>query len=87
LIVQTNEFNQSCIQTVLAVVITSNVRLARAPGNILLSRDETGLPKDSVANVSQVITLDKTFLQDRVGPLATKLWHQVEVGLRLILGL
>lgn len=87
LIVQTNEFNHSRIQTVLAVAVTSNVPLARAPGNVLLPQEETGLPKDSVANVSQVITLDKTFLHDRVGALATGRLHQVETGLRLILGL
>ena len=61
LVVQADDFNRSRINTVIAVVITSNIRLAEAPGNVLLSRKATGLPKQSVANVSQLITLDKAF--------------------------
>lgn len=86
LIIQTNEFNRSHLRTVLAVVITSNVRLAQAPGNVLLSQQETGLAKDSVANVSQIITLDKEFLGECVGTLPGGLLRKVEAGIRLILG-
>lgn len=87
LVVQSDQFNRSRIATVLAVVLTSNLRLADAPGNALLKRRETGLPKDSVANVSQLITLDKSFLTDRVKSLSHARLQDVEDGLRLILSL
>ncbi len=87
LIIQSDDFNRSRINTVIALVITSNTRLADAPGNVFLPRQTTGLPKDSVANVSQVITLDKSFLTERVSALPLKLLQQVETGLRLVLSL
>ena len=87
LIVQSDDFNRSRIATVIAVVITSNLRLAQAPGNVWLPCKVTGLPKDSVANVSQVVTIDKSFLTERVGCLSTSLLAQVEAGLRLALSL
>ena len=71
----------------IVVVVSSNLRLAQAPGNVLLSRRASGLPKDSVANASQVITLDKSFLTERVGALPRSVLQQVEDGLRLTLGL
>ena len=80
LIVQSNDFNRSRIATVVAVVITSNTRLAQAPGNVLLLAKATGLPQDSVANVSQVITIDKGFLTERVCALPGHLLEQVEEG-------
>ncbi len=87
LIVQSDAFNASRLQTVIAVVITSNVELAAAPGNILLRRRDTKLSKDSVANVSQLITLDRSFLNDRVGELPKRLSGVLDEGLRLVLGL
>ena len=72
LIVQADNFNRSRIQTVLVVVLTSNLRLASAPGNALLPARATGLSKDSVANVSQVITVDKLLLTEEVGQLSHK---------------
>lgn len=87
LIVQSESFNQSRIGTVIAVVLTSNTKLAKAPGNVLLRARATGLPKDSVANVSQVITVDKTFLTELVGFLSARNMQQVEEGLRLVLSL
>lgn len=87
LVIQADEFNASRIATVIVVVITSNVRLAQAPGNVLLPRKMTGLPKDSVANVSQVVTLDKRFLTEKVGALNPILLSQVEDGLRLAMSL
>lgn len=87
LILQSDEFNRSAIATVLGVILTTNIRLAEAPGNVLLPRQATGLPKDSVANVSQVITADKRFLSERVGTLPSRPLIRVENGLRLILGL
>ena len=87
LVVQSDDFNRSRIATIIAVVITSNLKLAQAPGNVLLPRKATGLIKDSVANVSQVITVDKSFLTERVGTLPPYLLEQVESGLRLVLSL
>jgi mRNA interferase MazF len=85
LIVQSDDFNRSRIATVIAVVITSNTRLAAAPGNVFLRAQATGLSQDSVANVSQVITIDKRFLTERVGVLSRHLLEQTEEGLRLVL--
>ena len=87
LVVQADDFNRSRIHTVVAVVITSNIRLAEAPGNVLLSRKATGLPKQSVANVSQLVTLDKAFLKEKVRRLAKRELSEVEAGLRLVLTL
>lgn len=87
LVIQANTFNRSRIATVVAVAISSNLKLAQAPGNVLLARSATGLAKDSVANVSQIITADKAFLTERVGILPSHLLQQVEVGIRLALSL
>jgi mRNA interferase MazF len=82
-----DNFNRSRIATVVAVVITSNTRLAQAPGNVFLSRKLSGLPKDSVVNVSQIVTIDKNFLTEKVVTLPFTIFEQVENGLRLVLGL
>jgi mRNA interferase MazF len=87
LIIQANEFNKSKINTLIAVAITSNTRLAAAPGNILLSAKNSKLPKDSVVNVSQIITIDKSFLTEKVHTLSNAIVGQVEEGLRLVLKL
>ncbi|MCP4361359.1 MAG: type II toxin-antitoxin system PemK/MazF family toxin [Chloroflexi bacterium] len=87
IILQADSFNQSFINTVIAVVITSNLRLTEAPGNVLLPARKTGLPKDSVANISQVITVDKAIFTEKVGELSLPLVRQIEAGLRLILSL
>ncbi len=85
LIVQDDTFNQSEIGTVIVVAITSNTRLAAAPGNVLLPSKASGLPKESVANVSQVLTLDKSFLVERIGSLPNHLQEAIDEGLRLVL--
>ena len=87
LVVQANDFNDSRINTVVIVVITSNLRLAAAPGNVLARRRDTGLPRDSVVNASQILTVDKGFLTERVGAAAPKLVALVNDGLRLVLEL
>lgn len=87
LVVQSNDFNRSQIATVMAVVIASNLNLAQAPGNVLLPRKATGLSKDSVANISQVITIDKSFLTKKIGALPAHILEQLENGLRLVLAL
>lgn len=87
IIIQSNEFNKSKINTCIAVVITSNIRLAEAPGNIYLPNKSTNLPKDSVANVSQVITIDKSFLSEKIGKLNQNLLTKLSEGLKLVLEL
>ena len=87
LIVQSDDFNRSRIRTIVAVVITSNLRLASAPGNVLLHAKETKLPKDSVANLSQIITVDRSFLTEKLGKLPAQRMREVEDGLRLVLEL
>ena len=87
LIVQANPFNRSRIATVLAVVITTNERLAVLPGNVLLRSRETGLKQESVANVSQIITADRTFLRERIGRVRPETMLKIESGLKLILGI
>lgn len=87
LVVQSDDFNRSRIRTVVAAVLTTNLGLARAPGNVLIDAEEAGLPEDSVVNVSQVVTLDKTFLTERAGSLGTRAMLSVEDGLRMVLKL
>jgi mRNA interferase MazF len=87
LIVQSDAFNRSRIRTVIAVVLTANLRLVEAPGNVLVPAKISGLPKDSVANVSQVVTLDKEFLTEPAGRVRGSLLSNVDSGLRLVLGL
>lgn len=85
-IVQSNEFNRSQIRTVVCVAITSNLKLAEAPGNVQLETYYTGLPHDSVANVSQIITLDRSFLTERVGQLPLPILEEILDGVGLVLG-
>lgn len=85
LIVQQNDFNQSRISTVIAVILTSSLRLAEAPGNVLLKTKWTKLPKDSVANISQIITLDKSNLTECITSLPKLKMNEVDNGLRLVL--
>jgi mRNA interferase MazF len=88
LIVQADAFNCSRIQTVVTVALTSHLRLVAAPGNVLVPAAASGLPKDSVANVSQVVTLDRDDLRERSARrLPARLMRAVDDGLRLVLGL
>ena len=87
LVVQADPFNRSRLQTVMAVVLTSNLRLVEAPGNVLVPADASGLPKDSIANVSQVVTVDRAFLTERAGRLRGRVMEAVDEGLRLALDL
>jgi len=84
-VVQSDGFNRSSIQTVIAAVISSSMRLARAPGNVSLTRRQSGLSKKSVVNVSQLITLDRAFLSKRVGKLPPKQLAALDDGLRMVL--
>ncbi len=85
LVVQDDTFTQSRISTVIVVIITSNIQLAEAPGNVLLPCTASGLSRDSVANVSQVFTIDKTFLVERIGALPAYLQEEIDEGLRTVL--
>ena len=85
LVIQNDVFTQSRISTVIVVIITSNTKLAEAPGNVLLPHGALGLSRDSVANVSQIFTVDKTFLVERIGSLPNYLQEEVDEGLRTIL--
>ena len=87
LIVQSNAFNRSRIGTIMGVALSSNLRLLEAPGNVLVARRESGLPKDSVANVSQVITLDRDVFTEKAGAVPQTTMRAVNAGLRLVLDL
>jgi mRNA interferase MazF len=87
LVVQSDSFNRSRLRTVVGVVLTSNLRLVEAPGNVLIPAKTAGLSKDSVANVSQIITVDREFLTEPAGRIRGRLLKDVESGLRLVLGL
>lgn len=87
LVVQSKPFNDSRIATVIVVVVTSNLALAAAPGNVRLAKSEAGLPKASVVNVSQLMTLDRSLLTSRVRVLSGKIMSRVDEGLRLVLEL
>ena len=85
LVVQNDAFNHSRISTVIVIVLTSNLRLLDAPGNVLLPARTSGLKKDSVANVSRVVTIDRTVLVTRAGRVDAAIMRNVEQGLRLVL--
>lgn len=87
LVIQSDAFNRSNISTVVVAAITSNVRLADAPGNVRLTRRHSKLPQVSVVNVSQVLTVDKRFLRERVSRLPGEVLSEVDVGLGLVLSL
>ena len=87
LIVSADTFNASRIRTVIGLMLTSSAHLAARPGNVALDRRETGLPKDSVANVSQLATVDKNALIERVGSVSMRAMERVDAGLRLALDL
>jgi mRNA interferase MazF len=85
-VVQGDPLNRSRIATVVCVALTSNLKWASAPGNVLLPPNATGLPKESVANVSQLITLDKIDLTERAGKLARSKLGLVLSGIDVVLG-
>ncbi|MBI3768582.1 MAG: type II toxin-antitoxin system PemK/MazF family toxin [Deltaproteobacteria bacterium] len=85
-VVQGDALNRSQVATVVCVPLTSNVKWATAPGNVLLPPGATGLAKESVANVSQVVTLDKTDLTERTGKLTKRKLELVLAGIDVVLG-
>jgi mRNA interferase MazF len=87
LVVQANAFNDSRIATVVVAAITSNLALAAAPGNVRVSKSDSGLPQPSVVNVSQIITLDRSILTSKVKALPGAAMDKVDSGLRLVLAI
>ena len=87
LVVQDDHLTTSALSTVMVVPLTTNLRRAAAIGNVPLTRQDTGLPRESVALVCQVMTLDKTFLDERVRRLSARLLQSIDEGLRLALSL
>jgi mRNA interferase MazF len=87
LVIQANPFNESRISTVIVAVVTSNLALAEAPGNVRLGKGDSGLSKPSVVNVSQVLTVDRGMLEEPVRVVSARGMERVNLGLRLALGL
>jgi mRNA interferase MazF len=87
LVIQADAFNQSRIGTVIVALLSSNLRLADAPGNVLVRARESRLPKDSVVNVSQLYTVDRTMLTEECGYVTAGTLRAVDAGLRLVLDL
>jgi mRNA interferase MazF len=87
LIIQSDRFNASGIQTAVVAAITKNVSLAQAPGNVVIARKESGLRRQSVVNVSSLLTIDRGLLDERVGRLSARTMEKVSEGLRLALAL
>lgn len=87
LVVQADSFNESRIATVLVAVITSNLALSEAPGNVRISKSDSKLSKASVVNISQILTLDRKYLSKRAGRLPNVVMNRVSEGLGLVLGL
>ncbi len=86
-VIQSDDFNKSRINTIIAVVLTTNIKLADSPGNVMLPKKMTGLPKDSVTNVSQLIAIDKYYLSKRIRILPAGTMKRIDDGLRLVLSL
>jgi len=86
-VVQANPLNQSRIATIVAAAVTSNLALADAPGNVRMGKAESGLAKPSVVNVSQLVTMDRAVLTERVRSLPADVMRAVDEGLRLVLAL
>lgn len=87
LVIQSKPFNDSRIATVVVAVITTSLALGEAPGNVRLSKSDSGLPKPSVVNVSQIVTIDKSLLTEKVKSLPGAVMQRVDEGLRLVLAL
>lgn len=87
LVIQANSFNSSRVGTTVVAVITSNTRLATMPGNVYIPAGAAGLAKDSVVNVTSLVTLNKTELEDETGTLPAALMYDVDRGLLAVLGL
>jgi mRNA interferase MazF len=86
-IVQSDDFNQTRLKTIIGAVVASNLDLAEMPGNVSIKKEQSEPPKDSVVNVTQIVTIDKSELIEYVGTLSERKMEQIEKGLRLVLSL
>ena len=86
-VIQSDSFNESRINTVIAAILTSNLNLAAAPGNVMIERRVSMLPADSIVNVSQVLTIDRSLLTEVVSKLPDRIMDTIDGGLRLVLNL
>ena len=84
-VIQNNIFNQSRISTVVVCAITSNLKWAKSPGNVLLAKGEANLPKESVVNISQIETIDKSYLGGKIGTLTKAKTRQIVDGVKLLI--
>ncbi len=84
-IIQSDSFNESALATTLAIALSKNLRLAGMPGNVFLPKSDTGLPKDSVANVTALLTLDKADCRVVEGMIPSHLMRDIDAGLRAVL--
>ncbi len=85
IVIQNNIFNHSRINTVVVSALTSNLKRADAPGNVLLSKGEANISKDSVVNISQIITVDKSDLIEKIGSLPSSRIKQIIEGVKLLI--
>ena len=83
-VIQNNLFNRSLINTVVVCALTSNLKRANAPGNVLLNKGEANLPKKSVINISQIFTVNKSDLSEKIGSLTRERFSQVYEGIKLL---
>lgn len=86
IVIQNNLFNRSRINTVVVCALTSNLKRAKVPGNVLLNKGESYLPKESVVNISQIFTVNKSDLSEKIGALTRERFNQVLEGIKLITG-
>lgn len=84
-IIQADDFNKSRISTIIGLVITSNLHLAEAPGNVFLEKTISKLPKDSVVNISQIVTIDKSYLRWKISHLPKAILSEISEGVKLVL--
>ncbi len=84
-VIQNNVFNASRINTVVVCALTSNLKFAKSPGNVLLKKGEANLPKDSVVNIAQIETVDKAFLIEKIGSLSSSRIRQIVEGIKSLM--
>ena len=85
IVIQNNVFNRSRIRTVMVCALTSNLKRAKSPGNVLLEKGEANLPKKSVVNVTQVFTVDKTLLDEYIGTVSKARMRELLAGVKLVI--
>jgi mRNA interferase MazF len=87
LVIQSDIFNRSRINTIVVAVLTSNLKYESLPGNVRLTKGEAALPRPSVINLSQIHSIGRAYIREKIGSLSTKKWETVKAGLKLVLAL